>query len=152
MCLLINSFSLFFKVQEWRQKAISSESKANQLEVQMYFLQNEIERLRKEEEKTDETRAKGSPLTAMDGQREMEKRVLICRLKENHQVRHASESCVKQNEASSDGRRRKAQTWSKNGLVALERSPLRDIGNSCVLVKQHNKTIYPLVPSNISKN
>ncbi|PON89153.1 myosin-like protein [Trema orientale] len=144
--------SLNSSVQEWRQKAISSESKANQLEAQMYFFRKELERSRKEEDKTEGARAKGSPLTAMDGQHEMEKRVLICRLKENHQLRHANESCTKQKEASSDGRRRKSERWSNNGLVALERSPLRDIGNSCVSLKQHSKAVFPLVPSTTSKN
>ena len=153
-----------FKVQEWRQKAISSENKANQLEAQMYFLRKELERARKEE-RPDETRAKSSPpRMAVDGQHEMEKRVLICRLKENRnnninhynhrqaQASAQSQSNNKQKEVcSSDGRRRKVQTHSNIG-VASERSPLRDIGNSCVSFKQHSKAIFPLMPSRTSQN
>ncbi|XP_062084040.1 uncharacterized protein LOC133790422 [Humulus lupulus] len=132
--------SLNSSVQEWRQKAISSENKANQLEAQMYYLRKELERSKKELEKVHDRRDKGSsPLITVDGQHEMEKRVLICRLKENNH------HWQKEAPTSSDGRRI-SQKWNNNGFVALERSPLRDIGNnSCASVKQqnHSRVIFP---------
>lgn len=146
--------SLHSSLQEWREKAISSENKANQLEAQMYFLRKELEWLKKEQ-KTDETRTKSSPLASMDGQHEMEKRVLVCRLKENHQDRHHANrnqsSSSKQKEASNDVRR-KAQTQGNRLVASLERSPLQDISNSCVSLKQHSRAVFTLVPSRTSKN
>lgn len=140
-----------------------SENKANQLEAQMYFLKKELERARKEE-KADETRAKSSPpRMAVDGQHEMQKRVLICRLKENwnnninyYNHRQAQASAQSQSNnmvCSSDGRRRKAESHSNIGVVvASERPPLREISNSNVSFKQHSKAIFPLMPSRTSKN
>ncbi|KAF4391140.1 hypothetical protein F8388_009562 [Cannabis sativa] len=134
--------SLNSSVQDWRQKAISSENKANQLEAQMYYLRKELDRSKKELEKVHERRDKGSsPAIPVDGQHEMEKRVLICRLKENNSHHQQKEAPT-----LSDGRRRKSQTWNNNGSFGLERSPLRDIGNnSCASVKhqQHSRVIFP---------
>lgn len=120
----------------------------------MYFLRKELEWLKKEQ-KTDETRTKSSPLASTDGQHEMEKRVLVCRLKENHQDRHHANrnqsSSSKQKEASNDVRR-KAQTQGNRLVASLERSPLQDISNSCVSLKQHSRAVFTMVPSRTSKN
>nr|POF08426.1 pentatricopeptide repeat-containing protein, mitochondrial [Quercus suber] len=114
--------SLHSAVQEWRQKAQSSESKANELQAQMSVLHGELERMRKEQN-TVVTRTKSSPGITQDAQNEMEKRVLVCRLKENHL---ADDNAGK--EVSGD-RRRKVHT-SSSGFMAPKRSPFRDIGNS----------------------
>lgn len=117
-------------MQEWRQKALSSENKANELQGEMSELRGELEATKKEQ-KSEVIRALGN---TQDAQNEMEKRVLVCRLKENH--------CTRDNdskEVSSDGRR-KAHTWT----TAPKRSPFRDIGNSSLLMRQNSKAIFPL--------
>ncbi|XP_023914230.1 uncharacterized protein LOC112025774 isoform X1 [Quercus suber] len=128
--------SLHSAVQEWRQKAQSSESKANELQAQMSVLHGELERMRKEQN-TVVTRTKSSPGITQDAQNEMEKRVLVCRLKENHL---ADDNAGK--EVSGD-RRRKVHT-SSSGFMAPKRSPFRDIGNSSLLMRQNSKAIFPL--------
>ncbi|XP_030951823.1 uncharacterized protein LOC115975244 isoform X2 [Quercus lobata] len=128
--------SLHSAVQEWRQKAQSSESKANELQAQMSVLHGELERMRKEQN-TVVTRTKNSPGITQDAQNEMEKRVLVCRLKENHL---ADDNAGK--EVSRD-RRRKVHT-SSGGFMAPKRSPFRDIGNSSLLMRQNSKAIFPL--------
>ncbi|KAL5567114.1 hypothetical protein UlMin_030278 [Ulmus minor] len=127
-------------VQEWRQKATSSESKANQLEAQMYLLRRELERLQREE-KINAARAKAVHLASCEGENEMEKRVLVCRLKENH---HSSESNPgKPKEVSKlDGNRRKTSTRS-SGLVEAGRSPLQDISNSSGTIRQKSAQCLP---------
>ncbi|KAF8009220.1 hypothetical protein BT93_J0264 [Corymbia citriodora subsp. variegata] len=116
--------SLCSAVQEWREKALSSEAEANELRAQASALQEEIQRSRKERDRARHLLPN-----------ETEKRVLICRLKENLQDRH-NES--KQNDASVD-RRRKVHTSTSRLAVAPKRSPFRDIGNSSPMSRQSSK-------------
>ncbi|XP_059430422.1 uncharacterized protein LOC132164033 isoform X1 [Corylus avellana] len=121
--------SLRADVQEWRQKALSSESKANALQGEMSALRCELESMKKDQN----SGVMRAPGITQDAQNEMEKRVLVCRLKENH--------CTRDNvskEALSDGRR-KAHT-----STAPKRSPFRDISNSSLLMRQNSRAIFPL--------
>ncbi|XP_075634749.1 uncharacterized protein LOC142607207 isoform X2 [Castanea sativa] len=128
--------SLHSAVQEWRQKAQSSESKANELQAQMSVLHGELERMRKEQNSVV-TRTKSSPGITQDAQNEMEKRVLVCRLKENPLTNDNAGKGVLRD------RRRKVHTSSR-GFMAPKRSPFRDIGNSSLLMRQNSKAIFPL--------
>ncbi|KAJ6755207.1 MYOSIN-LIKE PROTEIN [Salix purpurea] len=125
--------SLNSAVEEWRQKALSSEAKGNELQNQVDVLQGELERLRKARSK-ETSRSKNLPPN------ETEKRVLVCRLKENC---NASDDCRKQKAAVSDGRR-KPHAGTTSGLNAPKRSPFRDIGNSSPLARQNIKAVFPL--------
>lgn len=111
-------------MQEWRQRALSSEAEANELREQASELQEEIQRSRKERDK-----ARHLP------QNETEKRVLICRLKEN---RHDHLHECKQNEALGD-RRRKVHTSTSRLAAAPKLYPFRDIGNSSPMSRQSSK-------------
>lgn len=141
-------------MQEWRQKAAASESRANELESKISMMFGELKRL-KEEEKKEETKSKGAPsLTPpWEAQNEMEKRVLVCRLKENHQTNENSSSSNSKHRFTSDVN--KKGNTNSNGLVASKRSPFRDIGNSSVLERQQSKAAFPLhcpLPPKTSKN
>lgn len=128
-------------MQEWRQKAVSSEAKANELQAQVSFLRKEIEWLKKDQV-TEPPRGRSSPPLAADAHKETEKRVLVCRLKENHR---ANDNVTRQREVLRDGRR-KANACS-SGNVAQKRSPLGDISNlSSPLVRQNSKAavVHPL--------
>lgn len=138
-------------MEEWEQKAASSESRANKLEAKMSMLSMELERLREEDKKQGTGTAAQTP--CWDAQKEMEKRVLVCRLKENHQHHKSNENNSKQKVTSSDGNRKAANTviMTKNGTsgtsIAQKRSPLQDVGNSSELIgrQQHSKAIFPLL-------
>ena len=68
---------------------------------------------------------------------EMEKRVLVCRLKQNHLTNdNASKEVLRVG-------RRKVHT-SNGGFMAPKRSPFHDIGNSLLLMRQNSKAIFPL--------
>ncbi|KAH1219857.1 hypothetical protein GmHk_12G033681 [Glycine max] len=115
--------SLHNAVQEWKEKALSSESKTNELEAELSVLRGD---LRKEQ-----TAAKGikcSP-TPVDTQNELEKRIVVCSSKEKNKVTENS----KHNDVS-----RKAHGGrGGDGLLVPKRSPLRDIGNSSLLITQN---------------
>jgi hypothetical protein len=104
-------------------------------------LRGELECMKKEQNSV----IMRAPGITQDAQNEMEKRVLVCRLKENH--------CTRDNvskEVLSD-RRRKAHTSTS---TAPKRSPFRDIGNSSLLMRQNSKAIFPLhcpLPSNAAE-
>ncbi|XP_017985344.1 PREDICTED: uncharacterized protein LOC18589860 [Theobroma cacao] len=125
------------KVKEWRQKTLSSEAKANELQEQISVLNEEIERLRKERERKIVRARNRSPIN-QEAQNETEKRILVCHLKEN---RCANDDGCNQKELVRDGRR-KTQTCTA-GLLP-RRSPLREIGNISALMKQHGEGILPL--------
>jgi hypothetical protein len=128
-------------VQEWRQKAVSSESKARGLQEQVSILQAELNRLRKGEN-TIVKKENCSP-NPRDPQNEMEKRVLICHLKENHCTKEYSS---KQREVLLEGRKKPDLCTNRTPIAphALKRSPFRDIGNSSLLSRQHSKAVFPL--------
>lgn len=139
--------SLLTAVQEWKQKALSSETKANELQAQVTLLRKEIEWL-KQEQATEATKPKASHSPAADAQNETEKRVLVCHLKENHRTNDRS---TKRREDLLNGRRKANMRSSR--FVSQKRSPFRDIGNlSSPLVRQSSKAVvYPL-HSNVDKN
>ncbi|XVF47372.1 hypothetical protein PTKIN_Ptkin03bG0103800 [Pterospermum kingtungense] len=124
-------------VQEWRQKALSYEAKGDELQTQISLLYEEIERLRKERDRKV-VRARNSSPINKEAQNETEKRVLVCRLKEN---RCANNDGSNQKELSRD-ERTKTQTCTA-GLLP-RRSPLREIGNMSALIKEHGEGILPL--------
>ncbi|KAJ9698026.1 hypothetical protein PVL29_007235 [Vitis rotundifolia] len=116
-------------VEEWKQKALSSNDKANELQAQVFILSEEINNLRKEQSK-EATRA--------TAQNEMEKRLLVCHMKENHQ---ANSNSTKQ-EVLSEGRRK---TYTPSAaLLPPRRSPFREIGNLAPMLRQNSKAIFPL--------
>ncbi|KAK8683214.1 hypothetical protein V6N13_039280 [Hibiscus sabdariffa] len=127
--------SLQSAVKEWRQKGLSYEAKANELQAQIYVLRQEVERLMQERDRKTVAARIASPIN-QEAQNEAEKRVLVCRLKEDD---------PSPKELLRDGRR-KPQTCT-TGLLPIRRSPLREIGNMSSLKKQqqqHGEGILPL--------
>lgn len=136
---------LFSQVQEWRQRALSSESKTNELEAKISVLSGDLERLRKEQNALRATKCSPIPL---DTQNELEKRVVVCSSKENSHVMENS----KHKEVLGNGERKGHATIG--GVLATKRSPFRDIGNSSLLMKQNGKAVFPLhshLSSNVEK-
>ncbi|GMJ07085.1 hypothetical protein like AT1G51405 [Hibiscus trionum] len=119
--------SLQSAVKEWRQKGLASEAKANELQAQIYVLRQEVERLMQERDGKIVRARIASPMN-QEAQNETEKRVLVCRLKEDD---------PSPKELLRDGRR-KPQTCS-TGLLPIRRSPLREIGNMSTLKKQQQQ-------------
>ncbi|XP_050138336.1 uncharacterized protein LOC126614732 [Malus sylvestris] len=130
--------SLRSAVQEWRQKAISSESKGRELQVHVSTLQGELDRLRKEES-TRLMKSNGSPLIPRNPHNEMEKRVLICHLKENQRTK---EDGRKQREGLTD-ERKKPDAYINTTPNAPKRTPFQNIGNSSFLARQNGKAAFP---------
>ncbi|CAL0334252.1 unnamed protein product [Lupinus luteus] len=129
--------SLHNAVREWRQRAVSSESKTNELEAKLSMLSNELESLRKETNAVQGTTMSPIPL---DTQNELEKRIVVCCSKENSKVTQNS----KCNEVLRNGERRPAHASRGGGFLAPKRSPFQDIGNSSLLVRQNGKAVFPL--------
>ncbi|CAK9164702.1 unnamed protein product [Ilex paraguariensis] len=71
------------EVQEWRQKALTFETKANELQTEISAIKGELEKLRMVENK-EATTTTDLPLVSLGKEREKEKHVLHCDLKENH--------------------------------------------------------------------
>ncbi|XP_050370373.1 uncharacterized protein LOC126788426 isoform X2 [Argentina anserina] len=139
--------SLTSSVQEWKQKAVSSECKARALQEQVSSLHGELNTLSKVE-KTKVKMGNRSP-NPRDDQNEMEKRVLICHLKENHCTKEYSS---KQREVVLECRKKPDRGTNQTPIVphALKRSPFRDIGNSALSLRQHKKAVillHGLLPS-----
>lgn len=108
-----------FQVEGWRRKALSSEAKLKNIQAEVCGLQEEIKRLRKEGNKLEPEKNKLPT--------ESEKRVLICRLKEN---RHSNNGDWSKH---SEGRKAKP---------SCSRQPLREIKNGSVAVtRQRNTTM-----------
>ncbi|KAL0459190.1 UNVERIFIED_CONTAM: hypothetical protein Slati_0546200 [Sesamum latifolium] len=86
----------------------------------------------------ERTTNKDLPPLSLGKQLANEKRMVLRRLKEN---RDASEKGSVGRELVADGRR----TLYSNSvrIVATERSPLRDIGNSSPLARQHSRSAFP---------
>ncbi|KAK8520573.1 hypothetical protein V6N13_030984 [Hibiscus sabdariffa] len=119
--------SLQSAVKEWKQKATSSEAKANELQARISTLHEEVEELRNERDRKPVRARNTSPIN-QEAQDETEKRVIVCRSKENR--------CANDNGF-------KVQTCTAAGLLR-RRSPLREIGNLSALMKQHGEGILPL--------
>ncbi|KAM1342871.1 hypothetical protein ACFX2F_007134 [Malus domestica] len=131
--------SLCSAVQEWRQKAVSAVSKTRELQAQLSTLHGELDRLRNEES-TRVMRANSSPLIPRNPQNVMEKRVLICHLKENQR---AKEDSRKQMVGLTDGRN-KPDTRTNRTTIVPKRSPFRDMGNTSFVARQNPKAVFPL--------
>lgn len=127
------------QVQEWRQKAVSAVSKTKELQAQLSMLHEELDRLRNEEN-TRAMRANSSPLIPRNPQNEMEKRVLICHLKENQLTKEDSR---KQRVGLTDGRN-KPDTCTNRITIAPKRSPFQDMGNTSFAARQNPKAVFPL--------
>ncbi|KAG5517546.1 hypothetical protein RHGRI_038071 [Rhododendron griersonianum] len=132
--------SLRSKVRQWKQKALTFETKANNLETELYLLRGELEKFRSKEKIEEVTKTMDYPPLSLGAQiaQEKEKRVLICRLKENHRP---SDKGSKQE--ISTGGRRKVHT-SSNGNLVPKRSPFQEIGNSSPKLRQKSMAIFPL--------
>lgn len=137
------TFALIFcslsQVQDWRQRALSSESKKNELEAKLSALRGDLERLRREQNASVQG-TKCSPIP-LDTQNELEKRIVVCCSKENSSV--VTEDS-KQNEVLRNGERKTHAASARGGCLAPKRSPFRDIGNSSLLTRQNGKAVFPL--------
>ncbi|OVA07296.1 hypothetical protein BVC80_1601g75 [Macleaya cordata] len=127
--------SLQSAVEEWKQKALVSDTKVSELQKQISELHIELRRSRTERN-IDSSRTKNIGMTPWDLlQKEKEKRVLICSLKENHQA-----NSNKQSKDYSDIGRTKEHAL-RYGFMGSNRSPLREIENSSPqLVRQIGRT------------
>ncbi|CAN8321378.1 unnamed protein product [Cochlearia groenlandica] len=108
--------NLHSSVEGWRRKALSSETKLKSLQEEVLLLQEEIENLRKGHYKKETEKSKVLPS-------ESEKRVLICRLKEN---RH-----------SNNGEGRAAKP-------SCSRPALRELKNGSVSGKHRNSNVMKM--------
>ncbi|XP_048430760.1 uncharacterized protein LOC103955904 isoform X1 [Pyrus x bretschneideri] len=131
--------SLRSAVHEWRHKAVSAVSKTKELQAQVSMLHGELDRLRNEES-TRVMRANSSPFIPRNPQNEMEKRVLICHLKENQLTKEDSR---KQRVGLTDGRN-KPDTCTNRTTIVPKRSPFRDMGNTSFAARQNPKAIFHL--------
>ncbi|KAG2304935.1 hypothetical protein Bca52824_033586 [Brassica carinata] len=109
--------NLHSSVEGWRRKALSSEAKLRNLEAEVCGLQEEMKRLRKE----DKVEAEKNKLPT-----ESEKRVLICRLKENRHSNNGDWSKYSEGKATKP---------------SCSRPPLREIRNGSVAVRQRNSSV-----------
>ncbi|XP_010479623.1 PREDICTED: nucleoprotein TPR-like [Camelina sativa] len=105
-------------VEGWRRKALSSEKKLKNLQAEVCGLQEEIKRMRKED-KLEEPEKSKLPS-------ESEKRVLICRLKENRHSNNGDGS------KHSEGRTAKPSSSS--------RPPLREVKNNSSVTSRHRNS------------
>ncbi|CAH9134580.1 unnamed protein product [Cuscuta epithymum] len=144
--------SLRFAVEEWKERALASKAKVNELEMQLYAAQASLKRLRTSEgASTDKSREStvesthNSPKISLSKQIEKEMDVLetadedmppislakqIKKEKKKHMM--LLRRLTKGNE------RRRAEARSD------ERSPLRDVANSsALLVRRNNLAVFP---------
>lgn len=139
-CVYINLVFSFTQVQDWKQRALSSESKKNELEEKLSMLYGDLERFRIKQNAVKETKCSSTPL---DTQNEFEKRIVVCSTKENS-------SSVAENrkhrEVLRNGERKTHAASARGGLLAPKRSPFRDIGNNSSLLTKHQngKAVFPL--------
>lgn len=125
-------------MQEWKQRALSSENKKNELEAKLSLVYGDLEKLRKEQNAVQGIKFSPIPL---DTQNELEKRIVVCSSKGNSNVTENS----KHNEVLRNGERKThAAASARGGLLALKRLPFRDIGNSPLLTRQNSKAVFPL--------
>lgn len=109
-------------MEEWKQKAVSSNDKANELQAQVFILREEINNLR--EERNKDTRAT-TAYTPMHNET-------------------AEGTMTKKKEALSEGRRK---TYTPSAaLLPPSRSPFGEIGNLAPTLRQNSKkkAVFPL--------
>lgn len=139
--------TLQLQMHDWRQKALSSEKKASELQKHISELRTEIERFKTEPmdryapnlQIVEPTRSRGSHRPP-NNQREKEKRVLICRLKENPQ------SGGKKNDERDENKR------MHSCRVISKRLPLQEIGNSSPQLVRHSRAVFPLYSPELSNS
>ncbi|KAL0389319.1 UNVERIFIED_CONTAM: hypothetical protein Scaly_0289000 [Sesamum calycinum] len=100
-------------------------------------LENALDKINTDGNK-ERTSNKDLPPLSLGKQLAKEKRMLLRRLKENHD---ASEKGSIGRELVADGRR--ALYSNSVRIIATERSPLKDIGNSSPLARQHSRSAFP---------
>jgi len=138
MHLVSESWHLCFlwQVQEWKEKADSSESKTKELEAELSMVRDDLERLKKEQNVVKGTKCLPIPV---DTQNELEKRIVVCSSKKNGNFTENS----KHSDVLRSGERK--THGGNGGFLAPKRSPLRDIGNnSSLLMRQNGKAVFPL--------
>ncbi len=123
-------------MKEWRQKAISSEEKANELQEQVLFLCGEVERLRREK-KREAVMPKDHQPVMQEAQIETEKRVLVCLSKEND---HKSDVSCK-HEISNEMRKAQLRPPLQGiqNLLPLSSNHRRKAGLHCLRYKDNSK-------------
>ncbi|CAH8255279.1 unnamed protein product [Arabidopsis lyrata] len=112
--------NLHSSVEGWRRKALSSEAKLKNLQEEVCELQEEIKSMRKE----DKLELEKNKLPS-----ESEKRVLICRLKENRHSNNGDWSKYK------EGRTTKPSS---------SRPPMREVKNSSATARQRNSNVIKM--------
>ncbi|KAL0419560.1 UNVERIFIED_CONTAM: hypothetical protein Sradi_1369500 [Sesamum radiatum] len=100
-------------------------------------LENALDKINTDGNK-ERTSNKDLPPLSLGKQLAKEERMLLRRLKENHD---ASEKGSIGRELVADGRR--ALYSNSVRIIATERSPLKDIGNSSPLARQHSRSAFP---------
>lgn len=134
----INFVFSFTQVQEWKQRALSSESKKNEIEAKLSMLCVDFEKFQNEQNVVKGTKCPPVPL---DTQKEFEKRIVICSSKEKSS--NVTEN-RKHGEVLRNGERKTHA--ARGGLLVPKRMPFQDIGNnSSLLTRQQNgKAVFPL--------
>ena len=132
----------FEQLEAWKQKALSSESKENQLHDQVRELQQELEKLKIERSTPDaelKARKNVGPIS-LGAQLAREKRLLTSQGKgsglasENRDIKAVDYS---------DGKKASHKNGSK--LLSSNRHPFKDIGNFSPLVRQNSRrSVHPL--------
>ncbi|XP_020215056.1 vimentin [Cajanus cajan] len=120
--------SLHNTVHEWKEKALSSESKTNELEAELSILRGDLEKLKKEQNAVKGTKCSAVPI---DTHNELEKRIVVCCSKENNNI---TENSKKHDDVLKNGERK--AHGGRGGFLAPKRSPLGEIGNG--------KAVFPL--------
>ncbi|KAI3981614.1 hypothetical protein MKX01_007534 [Papaver californicum] len=129
--------SLEFSVRDWREKAQVNETKVSELQLK-------LKRSRTERNQNSSSRTKNLEMTQGDlSQKEKEKRVLICSLKENPKANLSKQSIKHQ--YTDIGRTKECPTHSGN--TGSNRSPLGEIKNSSSLMSREIGRTTLLSPS-----
>jgi len=132
---LVLIFPTSRQVQEWKEKAVSSESKTKEVEAELSMVRSDLERLRKEQNAVKGTKWLPFP---MEAQNELEKRIVVCSSNKSNNVTENR----KHSDVLRSGERK--THGGSGGFLAPKRSPLRDIGNSSLLMRQNGKAVFPL--------
>ncbi|CAN1750896.1 hypothetical protein LINPERHAP1_LOCUS4184 [Linum perenne] len=111
-------------VEEWRQKATCFEDRVKELE-------KEIHGLKKLKAKDRSTRGRNVPTISPNSNETKEKRVVVCRMKENRDRDEQQQQQCRLKDMLKEERRK--------SISGLKRSPFRDLGNSLPLMIKQNQ-------------
>jgi small subunit ribosomal protein S2e len=129
----------FTQVQEWKQRALSSESKKDELEAKLSVVYGDLEKLRNEQNAVKGTKCLSN---ALDMQNEFEKHIVVFSSKENSS--NVTEN-RKRSEVLRNGERKTHATSVRGGSLVPKRPPFRDIGNNSSLsMRENGKAVFPL--------